>query len=41
MWWLWQLLRMVERLEVWEWVEESELRRDDVADDFRRLFECL
>lgn len=41
MWWLWQLLRIVERLEAWEWVEESEFRRDDVADDFRRLFECL
>lgn len=40
MWWLWQLLRMVVRLEVWEWVDESEFRRDDVADDLRRLFAC-
>ena len=34
------MLRMVVRLEVWEWVDESELRRDDVADDLRRLFAC-
>jgi hypothetical protein len=40
MWWLWQLLRN-ERFDVCECVEDSELRREEVADDLRRLLECL
>jgi hypothetical protein len=39
MWWLWQLLRN-ERFEVCECVDDSEFRRDDAADDLRRLLVC-
>jgi hypothetical protein len=40
MWWLWQLLRY-ERFDVCECVEDNEFRREDAAEDLRRLFWCL